>query len=351
MTDDINITSSSSGIAIKRSDITLDGNGYTLAGLGLGGDGISLIDGWANHVTVQNMTVIGFWDGIHLGTSSNNTIRGNSFSNCGGSLVVLGWSSNGNTIDKNNITSGNYGVELFYYSSNNNFTRNYIANNRFWAITLHLGAGDCSFYHNIISGPVINDGPASAWDNGYPSGGNYWVGYISLDLYNGPYQNITGGDGIGDKAYLAAGILNVDHYPFMLVSICNVSQTPPMSDVLPTDVVRVNATVTHLYSLEGVILNCTFSNDSDTWTSSFSMTNLEDNVWNGTIPSFPAGTNVTYAIIAQDNEHNSISSEIQGYSFDYPIVSEYSIAIFVPLFVTATLLAVMAYRRKRQEKR
>ena len=204
MTDDINITSSSSGIAIKRSDITLDGNGHTLTGLGLGGDGISLIDGWANHVTVQNMTVVGFWDGIHLGTSSNNTIRGNSFSNCGGSLVVLGGSSNGNTIDKNNITSGNYGVELFYYSSNNNFTRNYIANNRFWAITLHLEAGNCTFYHNIVSGPVINDGPASTWDNGYPSGGNFWAGYISLDLYNGPYQNITGGDGIGDKAYLTA---------------------------------------------------------------------------------------------------------------------------------------------------
>jgi hypothetical protein len=196
------------------------------------------------------------------------------------------------------------------------------------------------------------DGPASTWDNGYPSGGNYWSSsnYIGPDLFNGPNQNITGGDGIGDNPYQVYGAANIDHYPFMMVSICNVSQTPPKDDVLSTDAVKVNASVTHVNPLEQVILNCTFSNSSAMWTSSINMTNLEDDIWNGTIPSLPVGTNVTYTIIAQDNAENSISSKDQGYTFDYPVViPEYPSFIILPLFMTATLLAAMAYRRKRSE--
>jgi len=36
------------------------------------------------------------------------------------------------------------------------------------------------------------------WDNGYPSGGYYWSDYNGTDSYSGPYQDLTGSDGIGD---------------------------------------------------------------------------------------------------------------------------------------------------------
>lgn len=52
------------------------------------------------------------------------------------------------------------------------------------------------------------------WDNGYPSGGNYWSDYKGVDLYSGPYQNITGCDGIGDTPYIIDEY-NVDRYPLM----------------------------------------------------------------------------------------------------------------------------------------
>jgi len=52
------------------------------------------------------------------------------------------------------------------------------------------------------------------WDDGYPSGGNYWSDYKGTDLYSGPYQNETGSDGIGDTPYVIYGD-NVDHYPLM----------------------------------------------------------------------------------------------------------------------------------------
>jgi hypothetical protein len=52
------------------------------------------------------------------------------------------------------------------------------------------------------------------WDNGYPSGGNYWSDYTGTDLYSGPYQNETGSDGIGDTSY-DIDVNNRDNYPLM----------------------------------------------------------------------------------------------------------------------------------------
>jgi PKD repeat protein len=55
----------------------------------------------------------------------------------------------------------------------------------------------------------------NVWDDGYPSGGNYWSGYAGVDLYSGPYQNQTGSDGIGDTPYVV-GVNNQDHYPLTI---------------------------------------------------------------------------------------------------------------------------------------
>jgi predicted secreted protein with PEFG-CTERM motif len=77
------------------------------------------------------------------------------------------------------------------------------------------------------------------------------------------------------------------------------------------------------------------------------MTNLEDNIWNGAIPSFPVGTNVTYTIIAQDNAGNSISSKAQGYKFEYPVVPEFPTIALLPILFAATLSAALVLRRKR----
>ena len=52
------------------------------------------------------------------------------------------------------------------------------------------------------------------WTNGYPSGGNYWSDYNGTDSYRGPYQNVTGSDGIGDTPY-AINATDIDNYPLM----------------------------------------------------------------------------------------------------------------------------------------
>jgi nitrous oxidase accessory protein NosD len=50
------------------------------------------------------------------------------------------------------------------------------------------------------------------WDDGYPSGGNFWSDYTGVDLYSGANQDVLGSDGIGDSPY-ATGV--VDRYPYM----------------------------------------------------------------------------------------------------------------------------------------
>jgi hypothetical protein len=71
-----------------------------------------------------------------------------------------------------------------------------------------------NFVGNTIQASVDSASVSNAWDNGYPSGGNYWSDYNGTDLYNGPYQNVTGSDGIGDTTY-SIDANNTDHYPLM----------------------------------------------------------------------------------------------------------------------------------------
>jgi hypothetical protein len=63
------------------------------------------------------------------------------------------------------------------------------------------------FYHNDFSNTVQvqTDGLDNSWDNGYPSGGNYWSDYSGSD---------ANGDGIGDTPYIIKGNVS-DHYPLM----------------------------------------------------------------------------------------------------------------------------------------
>jgi parallel beta-helix repeat protein len=158
--------------------------------------GISIYHSDNNRVAENTITQNNY-HGIQLQGSSYNTIYGNDVKNSRTGFEVTG-SSNNNTIFGNNITDNEYYGFLLCGSSYNKIFHNNFINNGFQAV--------CSQYPSSI---CLND-----WDNGYPSGGNYWSDYNGTDLYSGIHpQSENGSDGIGDTFYNSYSA--VDRYPLM----------------------------------------------------------------------------------------------------------------------------------------
>ena len=245
-------------IVVRRDNIVVDGSGYTLQGTWVG-TGVNLTR--RSNITIKNLKIRAFvssiWledssnnsifgnditasddEGIMLYESPNNTISGNNITNNG--LSIWLYESPNNTISGNNITNNNNGIYLYgssnnsisgnnitnnnngivlYDSSSNNISGNNITNNEY-GIMLY-DSSDNFICHNFVDNTeqvYADTDSTNFWDDGYPSGGNYWSNYAGNDTYSGPYQNETGSDGIGDTPYVIYAN-NQDRYPLMISSV------------------------------------------------------------------------------------------------------------------------------------
>lgn len=285
-------------IVVQRDNIVVDGAGHTVNGTGSGlARGLDL--SYRSEITIKNMTISDFSNGIYLWNSSainllENTLR-NIHSNdtqspgkgigvlfCYGILVlgnnvtnsdegVFAW-ADGSTLSCNTATdnkigilvegSGNtlsdnvanyssdYGISLqgcianvvfnntmannglgldLYGSSNNTIFGNMIRDSNPLGSGMRLSSSiNNRIYHNDFVNNRVNaySWQMNVWDDGYPSGGNYWSDYVDVDNFNGPYQNITGSDGIWDHPY-AIEQSNKDMYPltelWVASKTCNVT--------------------------------------------------------------------------------------------------------------------------------
>ena len=168
--------------------------------------GIDLAEGSIDNI-IQDNIITDNGVGIYLCyNNGNNTVQGNKVQNNSRGINV-GFSNN-NTIISNIITSsGDYGI-LFESSSGNDVCGNLIANNQVAGIKL-AGGNDNKIYHNNFidnADQVLISLSFNVWDDGYPSGGNYWDDYGELD---------TDGDGIGDMPYVIDAN-NQDRYPLVV---------------------------------------------------------------------------------------------------------------------------------------
>ena len=87
--------------------------------------------------------------------------------------IVLESSSGDSVITGSNIKSNAYGISMVLGRCNTNtiYPSNFIDN---------------------INQVMLSGSQSDAWDNGYPSGGNYWGDCAGVDSFSGPYQNMTG---------------------------------------------------------------------------------------------------------------------------------------------------------------
>jgi parallel beta-helix repeat protein len=220
------------GLGPSSSNDTLSGNTVT----GNTSWGITLGDSSNNTISGNNVTGNSY-QGINLYSSFNNTVSSNSITENFGDAIYIFYCSN-NTVSGNNVTRNSYGI-WFDDSSNNAILGNIATGNSGSGIALGsstynrvsensaIGNGvgilldnssSNTIYHNNFinntqQAALSNSGP-NTWDNGYPSGGNYWSNYTGSDSYSAPNQNETGSDGIGDTPYVIDAN-NTDHYPLV----------------------------------------------------------------------------------------------------------------------------------------
>ncbi|UCE37524.1 MAG: right-handed parallel beta-helix repeat-containing protein [Thermoplasmata archaeon] len=153
--------------------------------------------------------------GIRLQESDGNNVSNNiATDNYYGIYLCLG--SDNNDITTNNLADNNYGIYIWFLSNNNMIFRNNISSNSIYGILLEDCSNNRIYHNNIISNnhQAFDNRSDNYWDNGYPSGGNYWSDYTGADDFSGPGQNEEGGDGIGDSPYIIDSDTQ-DNYPLM----------------------------------------------------------------------------------------------------------------------------------------
>jgi len=228
LTDNNIFSNNENGIHLWRSDYNVfDGNFVfdndngiylskadhnTFAGnvISNNGDGSSLDECRYNTFT-DNTFSSNKGNGLVLYHSSANIVSDNRFLNNSHGIYV--GDSDNNILLDNDASNNNHGIRLDY-SVNNILVGNTLTNNSY-GIFLDSSNLNKIFHNDLIDNThhVYDDSwnfpfalpSTNIWDEGYPSGGNYWSDYDDAD---------ADWDGIGDTPYVIDEN-NQDNYPLM----------------------------------------------------------------------------------------------------------------------------------------
>jgi parallel beta-helix repeat protein len=223
--------------------------GNDISNIDVADDGINLY--YSNENRINDNTIFSCNHGIYLYQSDRNNITGNSVSSNSEEGIYLELSDK-NNITLNDIPNNNYGIGLIS-SSNNNITNNDVClndnngiylgsslNNNItcnnvssngYGTYLFFSFNNRIYHNNFINNKnqaYDNTNNGNQWDNGYPSGGNYWSDFDetnegAYDDFKGPKQNVPRSDGIVDNGTIVGGGKNPyvidgdsrDNYPLI----------------------------------------------------------------------------------------------------------------------------------------
>jgi len=172
------------------------------------------IDKCKENVVSNNIIDTSGLDGVWVDNSRYNTIQNNLITkNSDDGIVVK--DSTDNTILENTISFNDNGTSIFYPSDDNDIIKNIFRSNNEDGI--YVNATNNDIYHNsfIHNNENAQDKGGNNWDNGYPSGGNYWTDYTGNDAYHGINQDLPGHDRIGDIPYEIPCEHGTDYYPLI----------------------------------------------------------------------------------------------------------------------------------------
>ena len=275
--------------------------------------------GYIGIISCTNMTVKNVdANGILMINTTDSTVLNVDSTDCNRG-VLLSRSSYNDIINCDAYNNLYYGIEL--YQSSNNSIINCNAYNNMYGISLGESSNCNVIHHNNLVGNTRNahDVCSNTWDDGYPSGGNYWDDYNGSDDYYGVNQDIPGSDGIGDTPYNIPYGDNQDRYPLMEPwgtppEITNVSNTP---DTVGFGFnVTISATVIdnlpgNTSGVDIVKVNITYPDSS---TGNFTIDNTVNDTYEYIFNNTWKVGQYNYTIWAVDKANNSNS--FSGHSFN-----------------------------------
>jgi parallel beta-helix repeat protein len=389
-----NVTANNYGVRLDYS------SSNSLAGNNMinDSDGIDLYDSSNNNSISGNKITANNNAGVELDSSSSNSVRGNAFTDCGlsvldsyknsvenntvngkplvylegvtdlsvgdaGQVILVNcesirvenlnlsrtsigvqlWETNNTIITGNNITANSQSGIYISSSNNNTISRNNIANNT-KGIVVDSSSSNEIYHNNFINNTsqvsiyYYYSSSVNAWDDGYPSGGNYWSDPNNEDIYSGPNQNVTGSDGIGDTVYYV-DYSNVDHFPLM-------GGFSDFSVAQGVDVLVVSNSTISDFQFNGtaILFNVSGANGTEGFCNVCVPTALVDS----TLIVLVNGTLVRYNLLPSSNRAQTYLYFTYGHSIEQVMITpELSDSLILAVFML-TMLPTIAIHKKRQ---
>jgi len=310
--------------------------------------------------------------GVHIADCHNSTISGNNVLNNVLGILVSG-ESDGSTISGNTVSSKEHaddptclGIELgsgnvvvernmvtdnycgVRFSSPDNTVRENTISGNVEGIIIAVSPGREHIYHNNFIGNQVQIGhpewvhSSNVWDNGYPSGGNYWSDYNGTDANH---------DGIGDSAYFIDAN-NTDNYPLMGTFYdFNVSWIDSGHNVEIISNSSVSAFdagfwIEHPENPNTRIIKFNVTGENDT--IGFCRICIPVALLNATYTVLLNGTEIPFTLLPCSNStHSYLYFNYTHSTQEVMIIPEFPSFLILPLFMIATLLAVIVYKRRK----
>jgi parallel beta-helix repeat protein len=301
------------------------------------------------NVTVQGLALTKNSQGLLLAYTNDSKITDNNVTaNYEG--VDL-YSSSGNVLSGNNVTANGFGIFgygiLLDISSGNVLSGNNVRGNSGDGVYLSSSSDNMFFHNNFVNNTyqVSSDGSPNTWDNGYPSGGNYWSNYRTL------YPNAAEVDSsaIWNASYVIDAN-NTDRYPLMgpfhTFDVGTWNGTAYSVDTVS------NSTITSL-SFNATLKTLTFNVTGANGTMGFCRVGIPlsfmSGEWTVTVNGTqPQNLNITtygnYTYVYFTYHHSTETVQIQSTS----AIPEFQSYMLLPLLMMITLLTTIVSKKKRK---
>lgn len=288
--------------------------------------------------TITGNEIVNNQYGIWLGYSSNNIISGNNIIATSGYGIELEERASNNSIFENKIMDNYGGIKLNRYSNYNSIFGNNIASNSGYGFLLSMCSNNTIYHNNLVQNSQQVYIETSVYinfkDEGHPFEGNFWSNYTGVDLNR---------DGIGDTPHIIDAN-NTDNYPLMgLFSSFTTSQSYYVNVVS-------NSTIEDFeYFESNATIRMHVSNTTENQTYGFVRISIPLTLMSEPYNVTIEGANPIYwnYTLYDNGTHRWIYFVYEHSTLEIIILSEFPSLIIVLAFMITTLVATIAFRKRK----